>query len=250
MRSSFSLAHDLVRKPVPTFRDYGVRQVSRPWSRIIVDGGGESAGVRPRIYILAHDLVRKPVPTFRDHALDAVELAFLGDAFEGLAGTLDPVLVVVAFRRQQLEHRIAAGGGGAAKRRRGEVNRLADLVLVRHDLDVVRGHRLHRRARRADYLGRPHERQLGSDAGRADSRGGVGPRSLADRTAGRFRRLLHLGAGALGAFFVGSPGGFGRPAGGFGGIAAHDINIAAYFASVRRFLSRNQSVFKGLEQKV
>src|SRR5674476_1656638 len=100
----------------PLFGIMRVRQVSRPGSRIIVDGGGESAGVRPRIDILAHDLVRKPVPTFRDHALDAVELAFLGDAFEGLAGTLDPVLVVVAFRRQQLEHRIAAGGGGAAKR--------------------------------------------------------------------------------------------------------------------------------------
>src|SRR5450830_176480 len=52
----------------PLFGIMRVRQVSRPWSRIIVDGGCESAGVRPRIYILAHDLVRKPVPTFRDHA--------------------------------------------------------------------------------------------------------------------------------------------------------------------------------------
>src|SRR4029079_6113912 len=38
----------------------------------------------------------------------AVELAFFGDAFDSLTGTLDPVLIVVTLRRQQLHHRVAA----------------------------------------------------------------------------------------------------------------------------------------------
>src|ERR1700688_100054 len=82
---------------------------------------------------------------------DAVELTFLGHALEGLAGTLDPVLVVIAFRRQQLYHGVATGGGGTAECRRGEVNRLAHLILVGLEQNFLPGHRLHRRARGAEH---------------------------------------------------------------------------------------------------
>src|SRR5665213_2217502 len=98
-----------------------------------------NAKSRRPAFINSHDLSRKPVPipdhvedtALRDHALSAVELTFLGHALEGFAGTLDPVLVVVAFRRQQLHDGIAADGGGAAEGRRSEINRLSDVVLVR-----------------------------------------------------------------------------------------------------------------------
>src|SRR5665213_923636 len=129
-------------------------------------------------------------------ALDPVQLAFLGDALEGLNGTLDPVLVVVAFWGQQLDHRIGAGSGGTTEGRRGVINYLTDLITMGLEGDLARGKRLHRRARCAHHLGRLERRlesglesRLGRDAGRTDRQGGR-PCDLADRTACRFRRLL------------------------------------------------------------
>src|SRR5262249_49608169 len=39
------------------------------------------------------------------------ELAFLGDALEGFARALDPVLTIVPFGRQLTDHLVGAGGG-------------------------------------------------------------------------------------------------------------------------------------------
>src|SRR6185503_20135477 len=83
-------------------------------------------------------------------ASGAVELAFLGDALEGLAGALDAVLVVVAVRGQQLDDGVAARGGRAAEARRRIVNDLAHPVFVRIHRYIGRD-RLHRRADGADH---------------------------------------------------------------------------------------------------
>ena len=44
------------------------------------------------------------------------ELTFLGDAFERLAGILDPVLIIVAVGRQQPDDLVAAARAGPADR--------------------------------------------------------------------------------------------------------------------------------------
>src|SRR5690349_19531824 len=81
----------------------------------------------------------------------AVELAFLGDALEGLTGTLDPVLIVVTLRRQQFDHNVTAGRCGAPKCRRRIEYRLTDLIFVGADWNFVRRYRLDRRALCTDY---------------------------------------------------------------------------------------------------
>src|ERR1041385_2092933 len=62
------LEHDLVRKPVPTFRDHALflehDLVRKPVPTF-----------RDHALFLEHDRVRKPVPTFRDHALAVVLVA-------------------------------------------------------------------------------------------------------------------------------------------------------------------------------
>ena len=60
----------------------------------------------------------------------AVELAFLGHALERLAGTLNPVLMFVAFGRQQLHNLVAAAGPGTSHRTGGKINRLAHMKFV------------------------------------------------------------------------------------------------------------------------
>jgi hypothetical protein len=56
----------------------------------------------------------------------AVELAFLGDALECLAVALDPVLMLVTFQRQQLDHRERTTRTGPAERTGGVTNVLTD----------------------------------------------------------------------------------------------------------------------------
>src|SRR6187399_1479359 len=119
----------------------------------------------------------------------AVELAFFGDAFESLTGTLNPVLIVVTLRWQQLYHRIASGRCRATKRRRGVIDDLTNLIFVGAERNLVRGHRLHRRA--------------------------LGPDDLANRRPCGFRRLLCRRAYAFRTLLGGTSGGLGRPTGGF-----------------------------------
>ena len=76
---------------------------------------------------------------------NAVELALFGHAFERLAGTLDPVLIVITLGRQELDHDIASGGRSAPERRRRVVDRLANLVLMQTQRQLVHSRRLHRR---------------------------------------------------------------------------------------------------------
>src|SRR6187455_2430559 len=132
----------------------------------------------------------------------AVELAFFGDAFESLTGTLDPVLIVVTLRRQQLHHRVAARRRRSAKRRRGVIDNLANLILVRADRNLVRGDRLHRRALRPDHLccSALHSRD---------------PVDFANRRSSGFRRLFCRRAYAFRTLLGGTSGGLGRPSGGF-----------------------------------
>src|SRR6186713_1202956 len=132
----------------------------------------------------------------------AVELAFFGDAFESLTGTLDPVLIVVTLRRQQLHHRVAARRRRSAKRRRGVIDNLANLILVRADRNLVRGHRLHRRALSPDHLccSALHSRD---------------PVDFANRRPSGFRRLFCRRAYAFRTLLGGTSGGLGRPSGGF-----------------------------------
>src|SRR5512139_4118451 len=82
----------------------------------------------------------------------AVELAVLGNALEGLTGTLDPVLIVVALRRQRLYDGVTAGRRCAAKRRRGVIDSFTHLVLVRAHRNFMHGHRLNWWTLRADHL--------------------------------------------------------------------------------------------------
>src|SRR2546428_11388484 len=56
------LAHDLIRKPVATFRDHAA-YLAHDLIRKPV------ATLRDHAAYLAHDLIRKPVATLRDHAL-------------------------------------------------------------------------------------------------------------------------------------------------------------------------------------
>lgn len=60
----------------------------------------------------------------------AIELTFLGNPFERLAGTLDAVLVVIPVGRQQLHDLVGPAGASAAHRSRGEIHGLADRELV------------------------------------------------------------------------------------------------------------------------
>jgi hypothetical protein len=59
-----------------------------------------------------------------------IELAFLGDALEGFAGTLDPILVVVAIEGHQFDDLVGSVGGHMPDRPRREINRLADVEFV------------------------------------------------------------------------------------------------------------------------
>src|SRR6186997_1443133 len=132
----------------------------------------------------------------------AVELAFFGDAFESLTGTLNPVLIVVTLRWQQLYHRIASGRCRATKRRRGVIDDLTNLIFVGAERNLVRGHRLHRRALRPDHLccSALHPR---------------GPVDLANGRPCGFRRLFCRRAYAFRTLLGGTSGGLGRPTGGF-----------------------------------
>src|SRR5262245_1317536 len=58
------------------------------------------------------------------------ELAFAGDAFEGLFRIFDPILVISAIRGQQLHHLIGAVGHHVADRAGREVDDFTDLKLV------------------------------------------------------------------------------------------------------------------------
>ena len=60
----------------------------------------------------------------------AIELAFLGHAFERFGGALDAVLVVVAVGWKQLHDSISAVAGHVADRPRREEDGLTDLELV------------------------------------------------------------------------------------------------------------------------
>jgi hypothetical protein len=69
----------------------------------------------------------------------AVELAFLGHALEGLAGTLNPVLMFVTFGGQQLHNLVATTGPGTSRRAGGKINRLAHMKFVRPRSRFTRG---------------------------------------------------------------------------------------------------------------
>src|SRR5262245_35988621 len=60
----------------------------------------------------------------------ALELTFLGDPLECLAGALDAILIIIPVRRQQLDDLIAAAGTGPTHRARGEIDGLSDRELV------------------------------------------------------------------------------------------------------------------------
>ena len=126
---------------------------------------------------------------------DTVELTFLGDAFEGFAGTLNPVLIVIAFGRQQLDHRIATAGSGATEARRGVINCIADSVLVRHHRNFRASRQLWRQ-RCADHLGRVVCR-LRCERKRVDCRA-----HCSRWAARRFRRLLDRNTIVFDAFLV------------------------------------------------
>ena len=145
----------------------------------------------------------------RQQPLGAVELAFLGDALEGFTGTLDPVLIVVTFGRQQLDYDIAAGRRGAAKSRRGVEDRFTNLVFVRPNWDFVRGNGLHGRAWCTDYFCRLYTYSA------TYSTNPCRPGGLSNRDAGRFRRFFRRKARVLVALFCDSPDGFTGPPGCF-----------------------------------
>src|SRR5262245_8397126 len=60
----------------------------------------------------------------------AVELAFFGHAFEGLAHAFDTVLVLVAIRWKQFDDPIGTVSSHLTDRARREVHSLTDLELV------------------------------------------------------------------------------------------------------------------------
>jgi hypothetical protein len=60
----------------------------------------------------------------------AVELTFLGHAFERFFGALDAVLVVIAIRGKQFDHPIAAVAGHMPDRPGREVDGMTDLELM------------------------------------------------------------------------------------------------------------------------
>ena len=58
------------------------------------------------------------------------ELAFLGNPLEGFGGALDPILEIVAIRRQKADHLIGSAGGGPGYVACGEIDSLSNAVLV------------------------------------------------------------------------------------------------------------------------
>src|SRR5262249_245904 len=70
----------------------------------------------------------------------AVELAFPGYALEGLACALDPVAVLIAFERQQLDDAEVAAHAGTPEGS-GVSYVLANRKLVRLELHTCDGHR-------------------------------------------------------------------------------------------------------------
>src|SRR5690606_10708065 len=59
-----------------------------------------------------------------------VELTFLGHALESLTGILDPILVLIALRRQQFYNLERTAGTEPAKRAGGVANVLADRIFA------------------------------------------------------------------------------------------------------------------------
>jgi len=72
---------------------------------------------------------RLGIPT-RDALAIAIQLAFLGDALERLARALDPILLLIAFRRQQLDDLERTAGPETAERSGRVPDILADGILV------------------------------------------------------------------------------------------------------------------------
>ncbi len=134
----------------------------------------------------------------------AIELALLGDAFEGFTGTFDPVLIIITFRRKQFDHDIATARCGSAKGRRRVVNRFTDVVLVQSRRNFMCGHRLHWRTRRTDHFGRFRR----AASSRPSSCGAGG---LTNWKTSRFRHLFRRGAVAFRALFCSSPCRLGGP---------------------------------------
>ena len=58
------------------------------------------------------------------------ELAFLGDPFESLGGTLDPILAVVTVGREQPDHLIGAAGGRSCNIAGSEIDSLSNGIFV------------------------------------------------------------------------------------------------------------------------
>src|SRR6185312_14578833 len=106
----------------------------------------------------------------------AIELTFLGDALESFARALDPVLIIVALGRKQLHHLVAAGRSRAPESRRRVIDRFTDLVLVRLQLNLGYGRRLHRRALRAHDFDADAGTELRRYARRAHGRSTRGAR--------------------------------------------------------------------------
>lgn len=65
-----------------------------------------------------------------DHWLGHRKLAFLGNSFEGLDRTFDPVLTVVAIRRKQANDFISTGCGRTRNIARRKVNRRSNREFV------------------------------------------------------------------------------------------------------------------------
>src|SRR4051812_745168 len=68
---------------------------------------------------------RAATPAWSGDGSGNVELTFLGDPFEGLGRTLDPILAVVSVGRQQLDHLIGAAGGRARHVAGGKIDGLS-----------------------------------------------------------------------------------------------------------------------------
>lgn len=63
-----------------------------------------------------------------------MKLAFFSHALEGFGLTLDPVLAIVAFRRQQPDHLIGSRGGRTRHVASGEIDRVTHDKFVLHTL--------------------------------------------------------------------------------------------------------------------
>ena len=99
--------------------------------------GGNSAPTRHRTRQSARS--RAPIEdinmgfqsvVFQRLSARAVELAFLGHAFERLARALDAVLIIIAVGRKQFHYTIGAVRSHMADGPRRKIDNLADLVLV------------------------------------------------------------------------------------------------------------------------